>query len=165
MASLTQAMEALVNRSPPLPTSTPSGPAPEAMDSAPSEQRDCTALLAPIEARLSNLEGQMASIVTTIEDRLAAAIQTVFDRIPAMIVAQLPQIVSSTRRPTTKLKRVNKSQMQRPLPHMAEADRQPVSLTATPDNSPRTSSGAPMDLSALLEATQNSNPQDGGTRP
>ncbi|KAH7953566.1 hypothetical protein HPB49_010119 [Dermacentor silvarum] len=74
------------------------------MDSAPSEQRDCTALLAPIEARLSNLEGQMASIVTTIEDRLAAAIQTVFDRIPAMIVAQLPQIVSSTRRPTTKLK-------------------------------------------------------------
>ncbi|KAH7973700.1 hypothetical protein HPB49_004022 [Dermacentor silvarum] len=165
VASLTKAMEALVNRSPPLPTSTPSGPAPEAMDSAPSEQRDCTALLAPIEARLSNLEGQMASIVTTIEDRLAAAIQTVFDRIPAMIVAQLPQIVSSTRRPTTKLKRVNKSQMQRPLPHMAEADRQPVSLTATPDNSPRTSSGAPMDLSALLEATQNSNPQDGGTQP
>ncbi|XP_037555669.1 uncharacterized protein LOC119432544 [Dermacentor silvarum] len=164
VASLTQAMEALVNRSPPLPTSTPSGPAPEAMDSAPSEQRDCTALLAPIEARLSHLEGQMASIVTTIEDRLAAAIQTVFDRIPAMIVAQLPQIVSSTRRPTTKLKRVNKSQMQRPLPHMAEADRQPVSLTATPDNSPRTSSGAPMDLSALLEATQNSNPQDGGPR-
>ncbi|KAH7978564.1 hypothetical protein HPB49_005929 [Dermacentor silvarum] len=126
VASLTQAMEALVNRSPPLPTSTPSGPAPEAMDSAPSEQRDCTALLAPIEAHLSNLEGQMASIVTTIEDRLAAAIQTVFDRIPAMIVAQLPQIISSTRRPTTKLKRVNKSQMQRPLPHMAEADRQPV---------------------------------------
>ncbi|KAH7970498.1 hypothetical protein HPB49_008211 [Dermacentor silvarum] len=164
VASLTQAMEALVNRTPPLPTSTPSGPAPEAMDSAPSEQRDCTALLAPIEARLSNLEGQMASIVTTIEDRLAAAIQTVFDRIPAMIVAQLPQIVSSTRRPTTKLKRVNKSQMQRPLPHMAEADRQPVSLTATLDNSPRTSSGAPMDLSALLEATQNSNPQDGGPR-
>ncbi|KAH7979750.1 hypothetical protein HPB49_010809 [Dermacentor silvarum] len=164
VASLTQAMEALVNRSPPLPTSTPSGPAPEAMDSAPSEQRDCTALLAPIEARLSHLEGQMASIVTTIDDRLAAAIQTVFNRIPAMIVAQLPQIVSSTRRPTTKLKRVNKSQMQRPLPHMAEADRQPVSLTATPDNSPRTSSGAPMDLSALLEATQNSNPQDGGPR-
>ncbi|KAH7936795.1 hypothetical protein HPB49_004464 [Dermacentor silvarum] len=145
VASLTQAMEALVNRSPPLPTSTPSGPAPEAMDSAPSEQRDCTALLAP-------------------RDRLAAAIQTVFDRIPAMIVAQLPQIVSSTRRPTTKLKRVNKSQMQRPLPHMAEADRQPVSLTATPDNSPRTSSGAHMDLSALLEVTQNSNPQDGGPR-
>ncbi|KAH7934088.1 hypothetical protein HPB49_021403 [Dermacentor silvarum] len=164
VASLTQAMEALVNRSPPPPTSTPSGPAPEAMDSAPSEQRDCTALLAPIEARLSNLEGQMASIVTTIEDRLAAAIQTVFDRIPVMIVAQLPQIVSSTRRPTTKLKRVNKSQMQRPLPHMAEADRQSVSLTATPDNSPRTSSGAPMDLSALLEATQNSNTQDGGPR-
>ncbi|KAH7932987.1 hypothetical protein HPB49_006209 [Dermacentor silvarum] len=164
VASLTQAMEALVNRSPPLPTSTPSGPAPEAMDSAPSEQRDCTALLAPIEARLSNLEGQIASIVTTIEDRLAAAIQTVFDRIPAIIAAQLPQIVSSTRRPTTKLKRLNKSQMQRPLPHMAEADRQPVSLTATPDNSPRTSSGAPMDLSAVLEATQNSNPQDGGPR-
>ncbi|XP_037556812.1 uncharacterized protein LOC119433628 [Dermacentor silvarum] len=149
-----QAMEALVNRSPPLPTSTPSGPAPEAMDSAPSEQTDCTALLSPIEMRLSNLEGQMASIVTAIEDRLAAAIQTVFDRIPSMIVAQLPQIVSSTRWPTTKLKRVNKSQMQRPLPHMAEADRQPVSLT-----------DMDMDLSALLEATQNSNPQDVGPRP
>ncbi|KAH8040383.1 hypothetical protein HPB51_010163 [Rhipicephalus microplus] len=41
VASLTRAMEALANRPPPS-NSTPSGQAPEAMDSAPSEQRDTT---------------------------------------------------------------------------------------------------------------------------
>lgn len=163
VASLTRAMEALANRPPPS-NSTPSGQAPEAMDSAPSEQRDTTALLAPIEARLNSLEGQVASIVTTIEDRLAAALQTVFARIPGMIVAQLPQLASSTRRPTPKLKRVNKPQTPRPLPQRAEADRQPTILTATSAASPGPSGGAPLDLSALLEATQNSNTHDGGQR-
>ncbi|KAL1445267.1 hypothetical protein MTO96_045114 [Rhipicephalus appendiculatus] len=76
------------------------------MDSAPSEHRDTAAHLAPLEARLGSLESQMASIVTTIEDRLAAALQTVFDRIPGMIVAQMPQLSFSTRRP--KLKRVSR---------------------------------------------------------
>ncbi|XP_037505884.1 uncharacterized protein LOC119382246 [Rhipicephalus sanguineus] len=163
VASLTRAMEALANRPPP-PNPTPSGQAPEAMDSASSEQRDTTAILAPIEARLNSLEGQVASIVTTIEDRLAAALQTVFASILGMIVAQLPQLASSTRRPTPKLKRVNKPQTPRPLPQMAEANRQPTILTATPAASPGSSGGAPLDLSALLEATQNSNTHDGGQR-
>lgn len=78
------------------------------MDSASSEQRDTTAILAPIEARLNSLEGQVASIVTTIEDRLAAALQTVFASIPGMIVAQLPQLALSTRRPTPKLKNLRR---------------------------------------------------------
>ncbi|KAH7934881.1 hypothetical protein HPB52_001745 [Rhipicephalus sanguineus] len=91
------------------------------MDSASSEQRDTTALLAPIETPLNSLEGQVASILTTIEDRLAAALQPVFASIPGMIVAQLPQLASSTRRPTPKRKRVNKPQTPRPLPQKAEA--------------------------------------------
>ncbi|KAH7942558.1 hypothetical protein HPB49_025188 [Dermacentor silvarum] len=62
-----------------------SGQAPEAMDSAPSEYRDTTPLLAPIEARVSSLAAHVASIVTTIEDRLPAAFQTVVDHIPGMI--------------------------------------------------------------------------------
>ncbi|KAH7965780.1 hypothetical protein HPB49_010793 [Dermacentor silvarum] len=86
VASLTQAVEALANRLPSA-NPTPSGQAPEAMDSASSEHRDTTAILAPIEARVSSLEDHVASIVTTIEDRLAAALQTVVDRIPGMTVA------------------------------------------------------------------------------
>lgn len=68
-----------------------------------TELRDTAALLAPIEARPSSLEAQMASIVTTIEDRLAATLQTVFDRIPGMIVASLTKLALRTRR--AKLKR------------------------------------------------------------
>ncbi|KAH7970486.1 hypothetical protein HPB49_008044 [Dermacentor silvarum] len=116
VASLTQAVEELANRLP-SPYPTPSGQAPEAMDSAPSEHRDTTALLAPIEARVSRLEPHVASIVTTIEHRLAATLQTVFDCIPGMIVAQQSKV-----------------------------------SIATPDVSTGSSSGAPVDLSALLEA-------------
>ncbi|XP_037555187.1 uncharacterized protein LOC119431790 [Dermacentor silvarum] len=82
VASLTQAVEALANRLPSA-NPTPSGQAPEAMDSGPSEHRDTTAPLASIKARVSSLEAHMASIVTTIEDRLAAALQTVVDLIRA----------------------------------------------------------------------------------
>ncbi|KAH8032013.1 hypothetical protein HPB51_022633 [Rhipicephalus microplus] len=85
-------------------------------------------------------------------------------RILSMIVAQLPQLASSTRRPTPKLKRVNKPQTPWPLPQRAEADRQPTILTATSAASPGPSGGAPLDLSALLDATQNSNTHDGGQR-
>ncbi|KAL1440480.1 hypothetical protein MTO96_009413 [Rhipicephalus appendiculatus] len=128
VASLTQAVEALANRSSSTkPTSF--GQAPEAMDSAPSEHRDTAAHLAPLEARLGGLESQMASLVTTIEDRLAAALQTVFDRIPGMIVAQMPQLSVSTRRP--KLKRVSRSQAPRPLSQVAEVDEQSSSSAAT----------------------------------
>lgn len=161
VVSLTQAVEALANRLPSA-NPTPSGQAPEAMDSAPSEHRDTTALLAPIEARVSSLEAHVASIVTTIEDRLAAALQTVVDRIPGMIVAQLPQHAFSTRRP--KLKRISKSQAPRPPPQVAAVDRQSKVSIATSDVSTGSSSGAPMDLSALLEAPQISSSHDGGQR-
>lgn len=161
VASLTQAVEALANRLPSA-NPTPSGQAPEAMDSAPSEHRDTTALLAPIEARVSSLEAHVASIVTTIEDRLAAALQTVVDRIPGMIVAQLPKHAFSTSRP--KLKRISKSQAPRPPPQVAAVDRQSKVSIATSDVSTGSSSGAPMDLSALLEAPQISSSHDGGQR-
>lgn len=65
---LTQAVEALANRSSLL-TPSPSGQAQEAMDSAPSQHWHNAVLLATMEARLSSLEAQMASIVTSIEDR------------------------------------------------------------------------------------------------
>ncbi|KAH7954853.1 hypothetical protein HPB49_022111 [Dermacentor silvarum] len=161
VASLTQAVEALANR---LPSAnlTQSGQALEAMDSAPSEHKDTTALLAPIEARVSSLEAHVASIVTTIEDRLAAALQTVVDRIPGMIVAQLPKHAFSTSRP--KLKRRSNSQVPRPSPHVAAVDRQSKVSIATSDVSTGSSSGAPMDLSALLEAAQISSSRDGGQR-
>ncbi|KAL1470457.1 hypothetical protein MTO96_040417 [Rhipicephalus appendiculatus] len=152
VASLTQAVEALANRSSSTnPTSF--GQAPEAMDSAPSEHRDTAAHLAPLEARLGGLESQMASIVTTIEDRLAAALQTVFDRIPGMIVAQMPQLSVSTRRP--KLKRVSRSQAPRPLSQVAEVDEQSSSSAATSEVSTGSSSGAPMHPFALPEAPPN----------
>ncbi|KAH7952939.1 hypothetical protein HPB49_002963 [Dermacentor silvarum] len=161
VASLTQAVEALANRLPSA-NPTPSGQAPEAMDSAPSEHRDTTALLAPIEARVRSLEAHVASIVTTIEDRLAAALQTVVDRIPGMIVAQLPKHSFSTSRP--KLKRISKSQAPRPPPQVAAVDRQSKVSIATSDVSTGSSSGAPVDLSALLEAPQISSSHDGGQR-
>ncbi|KAH7934062.1 hypothetical protein HPB49_020943 [Dermacentor silvarum] len=163
VASLTQAVEALANRLPSA-NPTPSGQAPEAMDSAPSEHRDTTALLAPIEALVSSLEAHVASIVTTIEDRLAAALQTVVDRIPGMIVAQLPQHAFSTRRP--KLKRISKSQAPGPPPppQAAAVDRQSKVSIATSDVSTGSSSGTPVDLSALLEAPQISSFHDGGQR-
>ncbi|KAH6924027.1 hypothetical protein HPB50_010650 [Hyalomma asiaticum] len=75
-AALMQAVKALANPSSSA-NRTPSGQVPEAMDSAPSEQRDTAELLAPIEARLSSLEVRMASIVTTIDYPLSAALQTV----------------------------------------------------------------------------------------
>ncbi|KAH7979905.1 hypothetical protein HPB49_011871 [Dermacentor silvarum] len=81
IASLTQVVGALANRLP-SPNPTSSGQAHEVMDSAPSERRGTTALLAPIEKRVSSLEAHVASIVITIKDRLAAALQTVVDRIP-----------------------------------------------------------------------------------
>ncbi|KAH7949565.1 hypothetical protein HPB49_012251 [Dermacentor silvarum] len=164
VASLTQAVEELVNRL----TSanpTPSGQAPEAMDSVPSEHRDTTVLLAPIEVRVSSLEAHVASIVTTIEDRLAAALQTVVDRILGMIAAQLPQHAFSALRP--KLKRISKSRAPRPTPpppKVAAVDRQSKVSIATSDVSTGSSSGAPMDLSALLEAPQISSSHDGGQR-
>lgn len=65
-----------------------------------TELGDTAALVAPIKARLSSLEAQMASIVTTIEDRLPATLQTVFDCIPSMIVAQLTKLALRTRRAT-----------------------------------------------------------------
>ncbi|KAL1444672.1 hypothetical protein MTO96_029665 [Rhipicephalus appendiculatus] len=133
------------------------------MDSAPSEHRDTAAHLAPLEARLGGLESQMASLVTAIEDRLAAALQTVFDRIPGMIVAQMPQLSVSTRRP--KLKRVSRSQAPRPLSQVAEVDEQSSSSAATSEVSTGSSSGAPMDPFALPEAPQTFNSHDGGQRP
>ncbi|KAH6931429.1 hypothetical protein HPB50_024397 [Hyalomma asiaticum] len=102
------------------------------MDSAPSQQRDTAELLAPIEARLSSLEVQMASIVTTIEDRLAAALQTVFNRIPSMIAAQSPQIAFTTRR--AKLKRISNSKEHRPLSEVTKVDEQSGNSNATSDH-------------------------------
>ncbi|KAH7973622.1 hypothetical protein HPB49_003461 [Dermacentor silvarum] len=123
VASLTQAVEALANRLPSA-NPTPSGQAPEAMDSGPSEHRDTTAPLASIKARVSSLEAHMASIVTTIKDRLAAALQTV----------------------------------------VAAVEKQSKVSIATSDVSTGSSRGAPMDLSALLEAPQISSSHDGGQR-
>ncbi|KAH6928001.1 hypothetical protein HPB50_010559 [Hyalomma asiaticum] len=130
VAALTQAVKALANPSSSANT-TPSGQAPEAMDSAPSQQRDTAELLAPIEARLSSLEAQMASIVTTFEDRLAAALQTVFNRIPSMIAAQSPQVALTTRR--AKLKRISNSKEHRPLSAVTKVDEQSGNSNATSD--------------------------------
>ncbi|KAH7950785.1 hypothetical protein HPB52_001469 [Rhipicephalus sanguineus] len=162
VASLTQVVEALANRSS-SPNPTPFGQASEAMDSAPSKLRDTAAHLAPLEAHLGSLEAQMASIVTTIEDRLAAGLQAVLYRVPGMIVAHLPQLSVSTSRP--KLKRVSRSQAPRPLSQVAEVDEQSSSSTATSEISTGSSSGAPMDPSALLEAPQTFSFHDGGQRP
>ncbi|KAH7977531.1 hypothetical protein HPB49_002175 [Dermacentor silvarum] len=126
---------------------------------SPSEHRVTTALLAPIEARVNSLEAHVASIVTTIEDRLAAALLTVVDRIPGMIVAQLPQHAFSTRLP--KLKRIFNSQAT-PPPQVGAVDRQSELSIATSDVSTGSSSGAPIDISALLEAPQISSSHDGG---
>ncbi|KAH9365358.1 hypothetical protein HPB48_017490 [Haemaphysalis longicornis] len=152
VASLTQTVEALVNRSS-SPNSTPLGQAPEAMDSSPSEHRETAANLGPLEERLSNLEAQMASIGTMIENRLAAALQTAFDRIPGKIAAQMSQLTVSTRRP--KLKRGSRD----------EVDEQSNSSTATSEVSTGSSSGAPMQPFALLEAPHTFSSNDGGQRP
>ncbi|KAH7941768.1 hypothetical protein HPB49_017212 [Dermacentor silvarum] len=80
VASLTQAVEALANRLPSA-NPTPSGQAPEAMDSGPSEHRDTTAPLASIKARVSSLEAHMASIVTTIKTDWPPPSKTVVDLI------------------------------------------------------------------------------------
>lgn len=162
VAALTQAVRALANPSSSANT-TPSGQAPEAMDSAPSQQRDTAELLAPIEARLSSLEAQMASIVTTIEDRLAAALQTVFNRIPSMIAAQSPQIAFTTRR--AKLKRISNSKEHRPLSEVTKVDEQLGNSNATSDVSTGSSSGAPMNSFAPLEAPQTFSSHDGGQQP
>ncbi|KAH6941283.1 hypothetical protein HPB50_015743 [Hyalomma asiaticum] len=101
---------------------TPSGQAPEAMHSAPSQQRDTAELLGPIEARLSSLEARMASIVTTIEGRLAAGLQSVLNRIPGMIAAQSPQVALTTRRAT--LKRISNSKAHGPFSEVTKVDEQ-----------------------------------------
>ncbi|KAH9368295.1 hypothetical protein HPB48_008039 [Haemaphysalis longicornis] len=162
VASLTQTVQALANRSS-SPNSTPLGQAPEAMDSSPSEHRETAANLGPLEERLSNLEAQMASIGTMIENRLAAALQTAFDRIPGKIAAQMSQLTVSTRRP--KLKRGSRSQASRPLSKVAEVDQQSNSSTATSEVSTGSSSGAPMQPFALLEAPHTFSSNDGGKRP
>ncbi|KAH6941970.1 hypothetical protein HPB50_026064 [Hyalomma asiaticum] len=102
------------------------------MDSAPSQQRDTAELLAPIEAHLSSLEAQMASIVTTIEDRLAAALQTVFNRIPSMIAAQSPQVALTTCR--AKVKRISNSKEHWPLSEVTKVDEQSGNSNATSDH-------------------------------
>ncbi|KAH9359877.1 hypothetical protein HPB48_014411 [Haemaphysalis longicornis] len=162
VASLTQTVEALVNRSS-SPNSTPLGQAPEAMDSSPSEYRETAANLGPLEERLSNLEAQMASIGTMIENRLTAALQTAFDRIPGKIAAQMSQLTVSTRRP--KLKRGSRSQASRPFSKVTEVDEQSNSSTATSEVSTGSSSGAPMQPFALLEAPHTFSSKDGGQRP
>ncbi|KAH7965622.1 hypothetical protein HPB49_009001 [Dermacentor silvarum] len=149
VASLTQAVEALANRLP-LPNPTSSGQAPEAMDSALSEHRDTTALLAPIEARASSLEAHVASIVTTIEDRLAAVLQTVVDRIPG----SCPNTLSAPAAPNLNRYLIHKHPNHPPpgTSKVGTVDRQSEVSIATSDVSTGSSSGAPMDLSALLEA-------------
>ncbi|KAH8025140.1 hypothetical protein HPB51_003982 [Rhipicephalus microplus] len=162
VASLTQAVEVLANRSS-LPTPTLSGQALEAMDSAPSQHGDNAVLLALMEARLSSLEAQMTSIVTTIEDRLAATLQTVFDHIPGMIVAQLPQLALNTRR--SKLKRVSNSQASWPFSQVAAVDEQSNSSTATYEVSTGSSSGAQVSRFALVEAPSTVRSNDGEQWP
>ncbi|KAH6929538.1 hypothetical protein HPB50_002620 [Hyalomma asiaticum] len=160
VAALTQAVKALANPSSSANT-TQSGQAPEAMDSAPSQQRDTAELLAPIEAR--SLEAQMAFIVTTIEDRLAAALQTVFNRIPSMIAAQSPQVALTTRR--AKLKRISNSKGHRPLSEVTKVDEQSGNSNATSDVSTGSSSGATVNSFAPLEAPQTFSSHDGGQQP
>ncbi|KAH9379651.1 hypothetical protein HPB48_009399 [Haemaphysalis longicornis] len=162
VTSLTQTVQALANRSS-SPNSTPLGQAPEVMDSSPSEHRETAANLGPLEERLSNLEAQIASIGTMIENRLAAALQTAFDRIPGKIATQMSQLTVTTRHP--KLKRGSRSQAYRPLSKVTEVDEQSNSSTATSEVSTGSSSGAPMQPFALLEALHTFSSNDGGQRP
>ncbi|KAH9377095.1 hypothetical protein HPB48_019206 [Haemaphysalis longicornis] len=157
-----QIVEALANRSS-SPNSTLFGQVPEAMDSSPFEHRDTAAHFRPLEARLSSLEAQMASIGTMIHGLLPAALQTIFDRIPGKIAAQMSQLTVSTHRP--KLKRGFCSQAPWHLSRVAEVDEQSNSSTATSEVSTGSSSGASMAPFALVGAPHTFSSNDGGQRP
>lgn len=140
VASLMQAAEALANRSS-SPNPTHIGQVPEVVDSTPFECMDTMVHHAPLEARLSSLEAQMAYIVTSIEDRLALS-----------VAAGHP-----------KLKRVSQAHV-RHLSPVAEVDTYSGSVAATSQASTGLKSEASMAHLALLQATQTFSSHNGGQR-